>query len=54
MNGEIAALIIIAVFQAFQSLLMALGVFILKDMRDRINRLENIEMQAAKEARERV
>lgn len=44
MSGESVALVIIAVFQAAQTLLMALGMFILKDMKDRIARLESIEM----------
>jgi hypothetical protein len=53
MTGEAIALIIIAVFQAFQVLLMAMGTYILKDLRDRVVRLETIEMDAAREARER-
>ena len=44
MTGEVVALIVIAVFQAFQTVLMGLVAYILKDMRDRITRLEDIEM----------
>jgi 5-carboxymethyl-2-hydroxymuconate isomerase len=43
-SGEVMALVVIAVFQAVQTLLMAMGTFIIKDMRDRISRLESIEM----------
>jgi len=43
-TGEVVALIIIAVFQAFQTVLMSMGMYILKDMKDRIARLESIEM----------
>ncbi len=52
-SGGTVALIIIAIFQAFQTTLMAMGTFILKDVRDRVSRLESIEMSAAKDARER-
>lgn len=45
MNGAVTATIVIAIFQGFQTVLMAMGMFILKDMRDRITRLETIEMQ---------
>jgi hypothetical protein len=38
------ALIVIAVFQALQSAMMMMGTFIMKDLRDRVARLENIEM----------
>lgn len=44
MSAEVVALIIIAVLQGVQTLLMAMGTFIIKDMRDRITRLETIEM----------
>lgn len=44
LNAEVIALVVIAVFQALQTLLMAMGTFIIKDMRDRITRLETIEM----------
>jgi hypothetical protein len=44
--GEVAALVVIAIFQLFQTALMFLGAFILKDMRDRITRLETIQMKA--------
>jgi 5-carboxymethyl-2-hydroxymuconate isomerase len=44
MAPEVVALIVIAVFQAVQTLLMAMGTFIIKDMRDRITRLETLEM----------
>jgi hypothetical protein len=43
-GGETTALIIIATFQAFQTTLMAMGTFILRDLRDRVVRLESIEM----------
>ena len=45
--GEVISLVVIAVFQMFQTALMFLGAFILKDMRDRISRLESIEMGKA-------
>lgn len=44
MTGEVIALIFIAVLQAFQTVLISMGMFVLKDMRDRIARLENLEM----------
>ena len=44
MGGEAIALIIIAVFQAFQTVLMSMSMYILKDMKERIARLESIEM----------
>jgi hypothetical protein len=44
-SGEVIALIVIAAFQGLQVLLMFLGTFILKDMRDRITRLETIQMK---------
>jgi hypothetical protein len=47
------ALIIIAIFQALQTLLMMMGTFILRDLRDRVVRLEDIELHAAKDARDR-
>jgi len=53
MSGEAIALIVIAVFQAGQTLIMILATYILKDLKDRVARLESIEMQAAKDARER-
>jgi hypothetical protein len=43
--AEVSTLVVIAVFQLFQTALMFLGAFILKDMRDRINRLETIQMK---------
>jgi hypothetical protein len=39
------AMIVIAVFQGFQTILMAMGTFIIKDLRDRVARLEDIEMR---------
>ena len=44
MTGEVVALIIIAFFQAAQTLLMSMGMYILKDMKERIARLESLEM----------
>lgn len=44
MSNEVVALIIIAFFQAAQTVLLSMGTFIVKDMRDRITRLENIQM----------
>jgi 5-carboxymethyl-2-hydroxymuconate isomerase len=44
MSSEVVALVVIAVFQAVQTMLMAMGTFIIKDMRDRISRLESLEM----------
>jgi hypothetical protein len=53
LSGATIALVIIAIFQAFQTTLMALGTYILKDLRDRVSRLEDIELRAAKDARDR-
>ena len=44
MSGEVIALIIISIFQMVQTILMSMGMYILKDMKDRIARLESIEM----------
>ncbi len=41
-------LIFIAIFQAFQTMLLAMGAYILRDMRDRVSRLETIEMNRVK------
>jgi hypothetical protein len=38
------ALIVLAVFQGFQTILMAMGTFIINDLRSRIARLESLEM----------
>ena len=45
MTPETVTLIVLAIFQGFQTMLMAMGTFIVKDLRDRVARLEEIEMK---------
>lgn len=45
MTAEVWALLGIGAFQAVQSIMMGLGLFILRDLRDRVLRLETLRME---------
>ena len=48
MNPETIAIIAVGVLQAFQTVAVAMNSFIVRDLRDRISRLEDLQMDGRK------